>query len=142
MVRVNQWVRFGPLRNDCGEYLNPRYGKVLALCQGGMRAIVRMHREHPAIFPNQWDGEQMIDCGALDVICRPAWDYESTSASTRFCPECGMLLIDSGPGYITGCDHHPAEIEFNDMTRREQSLAHAVRLEFNRKGLEGCGSEQ
>lgn len=54
--------------------------------------------------------------------------------STFYCHECSMLLIDTNRGYITGCEHYPADVPETKLSRRELQLAKAAKMEWERRG--------
>lgn len=53
-----------------------------------------------------------------------------------YCPDCGMLLIDTDRGYISGCSHRPADIPFDRLTRREKMLVRTAEAECSQKSRE------
>lgn len=68
-MKVGSWVRIGP------AFPGPRrFGVVQALCQGGMRAVVRIYSQSPLCPGESWRGEELLDVGLLSLICRPEWD--------------------------------------------------------------------
>lgn len=30
--------------------------------------------------------------------------------SSFYCPKCGVMLVDTPIGYVTGCEHYPADV--------------------------------
>lgn len=40
--------------------------------------------------------------------------------SSFYCELCGAACLDSERGYITGCEHYPADIEPSDESRNEE----------------------
>ena len=42
--------------------------------------------------------------------------------ATQYCEQCGMLLIDSPRGRISGCYHYPSDVAFERLSRREKML--------------------
>jgi hypothetical protein len=46
--------------------------------------------------------------------------------SNFYCEKCGALCEDSPGGYVSGCEHYPADIE------NDQTLARLSRMAFGR----------
>jgi len=38
------------------------------------------------------------------------------------CEKCGTACYDTPNGYITGCEHYPADLIFVSLTKREEVL--------------------
>jgi hypothetical protein len=80
-IKTGSWVRIGDTAavhrsrgRPAVDYREPTYGKVQGLAQGGLRAVVRLHRGHPEIRKNEWCGEEVVDISTCSLICRPSWD--------------------------------------------------------------------
>ena len=46
---------------------------------------------------------------------------------TTHCEICGMLRIYTDRGYISGCDHYPADVSEAKLSRRERCIVASVR---------------
>ena len=42
--------------------------------------------------------------------------------ATFYCEQCGTLCIDTLRGYISGCEHYPADIRWEKLGRKERAL--------------------